>query len=619
MAGAIVGSAGAPWLVQAFGGGRHGYAQMSLVVGVICAAAMLCAFFATRNVRLNEWTLAETGLLRQLIDTLRNRSFRALALVYLVQILGIGTMVAAAPYYASHVMRDGEGLVGSMFLVMMGVATLCVPLWNLLALRVGKKRSYYGAIALLVTAMIGLWWLPPIGTMPLYGLMAVIGLGFGAQQVLPFAMLTDVIHADPEVGREGITTGFWVAGEKLGLALGPLLAGLILQICGFRAGLASSMLDQRQHSLAYESRFPWFRSVTDCQCRTTDSVSDRCDPSCRSAGAGAVTEGDLPLLDRISDYVAWYAMRTPDAEALVLGARRICYRELAHEIDANARALLAAGVRLGDRVATLLPPHPDFFVQFLATASIGALWVGLNPRYQHAELAFVLNDCRPVVVFLRPRIGARDYSEDLVALRAAHAATRWVTLGDTGSLEGCTPVTEFLSQGAAVREETLAQARETVGTGDPAVIIYTSGSTGQPKGALLTHRGLGRCCRVQYRHWATQPLRTLNFFPINHIASLGDITCFALVAGGCTVFLEQFDPAACLRLIAAERITLWGGVPTTFLLTLRDPAFPGADLSSVQKIVWSGAAASADLVNTLGELGKWLQAHRMGSPRPWVP
>jgi fatty-acyl-CoA synthase len=299
-------------------------------------------------------------------------------------------------------------------------------------------------------------------------------------------------------------------------------------------------------------------------------------------------------------------MRTPDAEALVLGARRIRYRELVRDVDAIARALLAAGVRRGDRVATLLPPQPDFFVQFLAAASIGAIWVGLNPRYQREELAFVLNDCRPLVVFLRARIGARDYSEDLVALRAEHAATRWVTVGDTGSLEGCTPLTEFLSEGAAVREETLAQAREAVRTGDPAVVIYTSGSTGQPKGALLPHRGLSRCCRVQYRHWATQPLRTLNFFPINHIASLGDITCFALVAGGSTVFLEQFDPAACLRLIAAERITLWGGVPTTFLLTLRDPAFPGADLSSVQKIVWSGAAASADLVNTLGELGKWL-------------
>jgi Na+/melibiose symporter-like transporter len=238
MAGAIVGSAGAPWLVQAFGGGRHGYARMSLVVGGICSAAMLCAFFATRRVRLNESIVTEAGFLRQLIDTLGNAHFRALAFVYLTQILGIGTLVAAAPYYASHVKGAGEGLVGAMFLVMMGVATLCVPVWNSLALRWGKKPSYYCAIALLVAAMIGLWWLPPNGTGLLYGLMAVIGLGFGAQQVLPFAMLTDVIHADPATGREGITTGFWVAGEKLGLALGPLLAGVILQACGFRAGLA---------------------------------------------------------------------------------------------------------------------------------------------------------------------------------------------------------------------------------------------------------------------------------------------------------------------------------------------------------------------------------------------
>jgi len=44
MAGAIVGSAFAPWLVFAFGGGRHGYACMSLIVGAVCAAAMLAVF-----------------------------------------------------------------------------------------------------------------------------------------------------------------------------------------------------------------------------------------------------------------------------------------------------------------------------------------------------------------------------------------------------------------------------------------------------------------------------------------------------------------------------------------------------------------------------------------------
>jgi GPH family glycoside/pentoside/hexuronide:cation symporter len=243
MAGAIIGSAGAPWLVHAFGGGRHGYARMSLVVGTICAAAMLCAFLATRRVRLRESIATQAGLARQLAGTLGNPSFRALALVYVVQIVGIGTLIAAAPYYASHVMGAGEALVGNMLLVMMGLATLSIPLWNSMALRYGKKPSYYLAIALLVASTAGLWWLPAApSVVPLYALLAVVGLGFGAQQVLPFAMLTDVIHADPAgSGREGVTTGFWVAGEKLGLALGPLMAGLILQAGGFRQG--SSLVD----------------------------------------------------------------------------------------------------------------------------------------------------------------------------------------------------------------------------------------------------------------------------------------------------------------------------------------------------------------------------------------
>jgi Na+/melibiose symporter-like transporter len=238
MAGAIIGSAGAPWLVQEFGDGRHGYAMMSVVLGSVCAAAMLCAFVATRTVPLSAPITTECGLGQQLTDTLRNTNYRALALVYLVQILGIGTLIAAAPYFASHIMRAGEGLVGGMFLVMMGIATLSIPLWNSFALRWGKKRSYYVAIALLVTSTASLWWLPAAApAIALYALMAVAGLGFGAQQVLPFAMLTDVINTDPAgVARAGVTTGFWVAGEKLGLALGPLLAGLILQAGGFREG-----------------------------------------------------------------------------------------------------------------------------------------------------------------------------------------------------------------------------------------------------------------------------------------------------------------------------------------------------------------------------------------------
>ena len=251
-------------------------------------------------------------------------------------------------------------------------------------------------------------------------------------------------------------------------------------------------------------------------------------------------------------------------------------------------------------------PHPDFFIIFLASVSIGAIWVGLNPRYKCDELAYVLQNSRPSMVFCRTKIRDRDYIEDLEILQTVLSNSRWIVLGGEPLCANSISLEEFIASGASTSLDSLQLARSAVKPQDPALIVYTSGSTGRPKGALLAHRGLAVCCRVQHRYWGTTPLRTLNFFPINHIACVGDIACFTLVSGGCTVFQEQFSSAACLSAIARERISLWLGVPTTFLLSLRDPNFEAADLSSVQKIAWSGAAASAELVDSLLRLGKWL-------------
>jgi fatty-acyl-CoA synthase len=99
---------------------------------------------------------------------------------------------------------------------------------------------------------------------------------------------------------------------------------------------------------------------------------------------------------RITDYIGRWVQAAPDREAAVLGDIRITYAELERRVDRLARALLAAGVKRGDRVATLCTPHPDFYVTFLASSSIGAMWLGLNPRYTLDELRYVVNDATPV-------------------------------------------------------------------------------------------------------------------------------------------------------------------------------------------------------------------------------
>jgi len=310
-------------------------------------------------------------------------------------------------------------------------------------------------------------------------------------------------------------------------------------------------------------------------------------------------------LERVDDLARAAAAATPDAEAMVLGDQRWSYAELMARVDALAAALLAVGVRRGDRVATLSTPHPDFLVAFLAATSVGAIWIGLNPRYRLGELAYVLGDAEPCVLLARSRIQERDYADDLATLVQGCPSLRAVVaLNGDPLFAGAVTYDAFIAQGAAVDPGTLEAARAATGGRDPCMIVYTSGSTGKPKGALLCHEGICEFSRAQNTLWPVSPLRILNYFPINHIGCVIDVTTPALAAGGAVIFLEQFETAEALRLAADERCTLWGSVPSVLQMQLALPDFAAYDLSAVQLVLWEGAAIPADVLDRLLAMGR---------------
>jgi len=302
-----------------------------------------------------------------------------------------------------------------------------------------------------------------------------------------------------------------------------------------------------------------------------------------------------PVLSRISDYAHHYAVRAGASTAVRLGGTALSYARLAEEIDATALALLALGVRKGDRVATLQTPRPEFFTAFLATASIGAVWVGLNPRYRLGELLAVIRDARPRVLLTRASIDGRSYRGDLEAIAAElGGALQIVVFEGEAAVAAARSHAEFIAGGASVSHETLSGARHDCGGRDPCLIVYTSGTTGAPKGAVLHHAGLVRFSLAQNVLWPLNPVRVLNYFPINHVGCVADMACPALVAGGEQVFLEHFDVEASLHLMAEWQVTLWGSVPSVFQMQLASPACARTDFSSVQLIVWEGAAMPRD-------------------------
>ncbi|BBY62592.1 long-chain-fatty-acid--CoA ligase [Mycolicibacterium helvum] len=296
----------------------------------------------------------------------------------------------------------------------------------------------------------------------------------------------------------------------------------------------------------------------------------------------------MPDLPRITDYTAHWAQVDPDHEMLTHTEVRLTRGHVEEQSAALARAFLAAGVRHGDRVAVLGNPRPEFFVSFLAAARIGAIWQGLNPKYTPGELDHVVGDSQPRIL-----MGLSEhYREALESLCGrVHSDSPVITPGDSWNA--------FLQAGEAIGADELRQAESAVESADPAVLVYTSGTSGRPKGALLSHRGLVQCSVIQADRWYEAAPRMLCDLPINHVGCLGDISSSVVVAGGTVHYMEKFDRCGVLEVIARERLEYWLAIPTMFLLVTGTPEWETADLSSMKRAIWGGAAAPRELIGEL--------------------
>ncbi|KRA24566.1 hypothetical protein ASD65_09185 [Microbacterium sp. Root61] len=300
----------------------------------------------------------------------------------------------------------------------------------------------------------------------------------------------------------------------------------------------------------------------------------------------------LPRLTTFADYLDLHAVERPDADAVWHDGVTLSYRVLRERVDALAAALASTGVVAGDRVAVLSTPRPEYLISLLAAGRIGAVWVGLNPKYTYRELAHVIADSRPRVILSLAQVDGRAYDDDIALLAQEYDVAGAYRL-DAGPATGALAV---LPDGRALPHHAAA-------ADDAAVIVFTSGSSGTPKGAVLSHRGLVYASVVEAEVLGIDAPRVPCNLPINHVACIADLTGTTLVAGGMLALLEQFDPAEMLACIETLRLTNLMTVPTVLQLLTIHPDFATRDLSSLRWIVWGGAPLPIDVIRVYRERG----------------
>ncbi|PSB59547.1 non-ribosomal peptide synthetase, partial [Chamaesiphon polymorphus] len=305
----------------------------------------------------------------------------------------------------------------------------------------------------------------------------------------------------------------------------------------------------------------------------------------------ATTIGELPLLTSVEmqqlltewnqpsvpypqqcfhEIFSNHAARTPDAIAVVADERQLTYAELDARANRLAHYLQSLGVGPEIIVGLCVERSIAAIVGILGILKAGGAYVPLDPAYPKARLDYIATDAQIAMLLSQTDLQAQIPTVDTVV---------WLDR-DWPTIEQSSSVAPTLD-----RSDDLDRL---------AYVIYTSGSTGQPKGVMVTHRGLGNLVAVQQELLQVTPQsKVVQFASLSFDASVWEI-CMAL-GNGATLYLGSRDtllPGADLQQFLQTHSITHALLPPSALAVM-----PQNDFPHLQHLVVGGEACPAPLID----------------------
>lgn len=290
----------------------------------------------------------------------------------------------------------------------------------------------------------------------------------------------------------------------------------------------------------------------------------------------------------VADIPRLQARLRPDAEAIWFEGRTTTFAQLDAAASRCANALLAQGLKPGDRVGVLAKNTDDFFPLWLGCVKARVTLAPVNWRLAPPEVAFILKDAGAKMLFVGEDFGGvvdmimTDLPDvhGLVQFEPGHP--RWPAFRDW---IGAHPATDPMLP---------------VDMDDDVIQLYTSGTTGLPKGVVIAHRSFFKVRdalaseELDWIDWREGDV-SLVAVPGFHVGGLW-WAMQGFSAGITNVAMRMFVSSDAVALIRRYGVTVTCMVPSMIQMCLAERGVGADDFASLRKVVYGGSPIAEALL-----------------------
>ena len=291
----------------------------------------------------------------------------------------------------------------------------------------------------------------------------------------------------------------------------------------------------------------------------------------------------------------------PHKTAVVVEGKGITYYELLDSVRRMANALLARGLKRGDRVAVYMDNTLPCIISIYAVSLAGGVFLVINPQTKPDKLEYIIKDSGAKILLSDAHLG----EQLLAALPLLEHVQHVICSGSQENLKNLNDsVTRKIESFNNVIEmsDNISYKVETI-PNDLAALIYTSGTTGNPKGVMHTHLSMTFALGslIEYLRLNEEHV-ILNVLPFAFDYGLYQLL-MAIHIGATLILERSFTyPAVVFKRIEEYNITVFPGVPTIYSMLISAHRRKPLSFPSITRITNTAAALPADYISTLKEI-----------------